>query len=108
MTGRFAYSEARRSLRFSEIRLSSNFVLGGECTHPSFNEPGRSWDDADKDDASFKALLFQNEPGGINIHPQGNFVLFADGHVQAFRRNDPAYLTWNPSEIRSWESIEVP
>jgi prepilin-type processing-associated H-X9-DG protein len=52
--------------------------------------------DCDKDDAVGPAVAFFGEEGGFNVHRMGNNVLFADGHVAAFRRFDPRAMTFDP------------
>src|SRR4051812_31342369 len=86
LAARWSAINKRSSMKFSDIRLSSQFVLGGDCTHPRlypqvFGIATETHDDCDKDDATQEALLFSNQSGGLNIHRAGNNVLFGDGHV---------------------------
>ena len=91
----------RHSLKLSEVRLSSQFVLGGDCLQRSlypapFGTNGLQSIDCDKDDATSPCLLFKGEPGGWDVHPRGNNVLFADGHVEAHTRATAGGITFHP------------
>jgi prepilin-type processing-associated H-X9-DG protein len=100
----------RASLSWAEIHLPDRFVLSGDCTAPGlyfppFGSAGLTTNDCDKDDASGKALLFAGEDGGVNMHPHGNNVLFADGHVAAFTEYDPTRMTYHPSRMQDWADV---
>jgi prepilin-type processing-associated H-X9-DG protein len=106
----WAQMPARQHMKFSEIRLASEFVLSGDCTqrglYPSpFGIADLETDDADKDDATQKPIVFFGEDGGINMHRGGNNVLFADGHVEAFPEFDPLRMTYSPQKMQSWEEV---
>ena len=100
------------SMPMSRIALSSQFVLSGDVTNtywyqPPFGEWDRDFDNVDKDDNLQPCILFFGETygqlgGGMNMHRAGNNILFADGHVQAFRRHDPQAITYHPSELHDW------
>jgi prepilin-type N-terminal cleavage/methylation domain-containing protein/prepilin-type processing-associated H-X9-DG protein len=111
MTGRWSCVNGRRSMKMSEIRLSEEFVMSGDCTTPVFYPPpfGNSTlpvDDIDKDDATQEALLFANEEGGLNVHKKmGNNVLFGDGHVASLTGFDPTRLTYHPSRMEGWGEV---
>jgi len=102
-----------QTIKFSQIRHSSQFVLSGDCTQASLYPPafgtavGKTTDDCDKDDASQQGVVFSNEPGGINMHKwSGNNVLFADGHVTAFLRFDPTAMTYDINqEAVDWKDV---
>ncbi len=110
MAARWSNVCGRSSMKFSDIRLASLFVLSGDCTHPTlypqqFGIAGETHDDCDKDDATQEALLFADEPGGLNIHHGGNNVLFGDGHVQIMKRFDSTAMTYNPRRMEAWASV---
>ena len=50
-------------------------------------------------------VLFFGEEGGLNMHRAGNNILFADGHVAAFRKFDPQSLTYHPTERKNWDEF---
>jgi prepilin-type processing-associated H-X9-DG protein len=100
----------RRHLKFSEIRLSSQFVLSGDCTQRSlypmtFGIAIFESDDADKDDATQKPVVFFGEDEGMNMHRGGNNILFADGHVEVFPAFDPQRMTYHPRLMQAWEDV---
>lgn len=109
ISGRWAGAMGRRNLKFSDIRLSTQYVLSGDCVTPEFYTPPFGTGDhdfeIDKDDETFKCLVFLGEDGGKNMHPAGNNVLFADGHVIAVRRLDLTILTFNPTKMQAWEDV---
>jgi len=108
---RHQFLNTRKSLRFGEIRLSSSFVIAGDCTQPKLYPPvfgvasSFSLDDADKDDASQKGVLFKGEPDGRNLHRNGNNLLFGDNHVSLMDKPELQDVTYHPKRIQSWESI---
>src|SRR5438093_615936 len=63
-------------------------------------------DDCDKDDAVGNALVFFGEEGGFNVHRAGNNVLFADGHVTAYTKFNPDYMTFSPhNRAQAWNDV---
>jgi prepilin-type N-terminal cleavage/methylation domain-containing protein len=107
---RYLYVTGRRSLNHAEIKLSSQFVLGGECTQPILYPPGfgtasETTDDCDKDDASQYGIPCQGEPGGLNMHRTGNNVLFGDYRVELVRHYDPQQMTFNPKKMQAWDEV---
>jgi prepilin-type N-terminal cleavage/methylation domain-containing protein/prepilin-type processing-associated H-X9-DG protein len=115
ITARFSYTTGRFSMKLSEMRRSSQFVLAGDCTQQYFYPPpwgnqlmDAQYDDCDKDDANYKCLVFDNETGGLNVHPAGNNVLFADGHVATYARFDPQYMTYHPTQSLDWHEVTPP
>jgi len=111
LSARWLRLNFRRSWIVSEIKLSSEFVLSGDTTDPHLYPPpfGHAFyttNDCDKDDAVGPALRFFGEEGGLNLHRAGNNVLFADGHVLAFRKFDERYMTFSPHAhgVR-WEEV---
>jgi len=113
MAARYTMLKGRRSLKFAEIKLSSLFVLSGDCTEPSLYPPmfgtavGMIQDDCDKDDATQGGVVWGNEVGGLNVHRGGNNVLFADSHVAAFRKFDPSSMTYHPHKMRDYTTIAL-
>jgi prepilin-type N-terminal cleavage/methylation domain-containing protein/prepilin-type processing-associated H-X9-DG protein len=111
LSARFLRQNERHSLMLSEIQSSSTFVLSGDTTHGHLYPPSLGWamftsNDCDKDDAVGPALAFFGEEGGFNVHRAGNSVLFADGHVAAFRRFDPRAMTFDPhGRGVSWNDV---
>lgn len=114
LSARWSYLTGRRSLKLSEIRLSTAFVLSGDMTTPRFYKPpfGNSsmpLDDIDKDDAVNQGILFAGEPNGLNMHRKlGNNVLFADGHVTPYARWTPSDITYHPTQYRAWSEVQPP
>ena len=110
----------RSTMPISTIKLSSMFVLSGDVTNtywyqPPFGDWDRDFDNIDKDDNLQPCVLFFGEThgeatgtvgGGMNMHRAGNNILFADGHVKAFRKHDPQSITYHPSERMDWETVE--
>lgn len=110
LSARYLNMVGRTNLLASEIRLSSFFVLSGDCSHPHLYAPpfGRApytTTDCDKDDAVGPGLAFFGEPEGMNMHRAGNNVLFADYHVAAFKRFDPERMTFHPRRMTDWEGV---
>ncbi len=106
------------SMPISKIRLASQFVLSGDVTNTYwYPSPIGSWDrgfdNIDKDDYVQECILFFGEThadtavegGGFNMHRAGNNVLFADGHVAAFRKFDPQAITYHPTQRKNWSDI---
>ena len=98
------------SIPLGRVRLSSQFLLAAEATAdrayiPPFGNLKKPEDNTDKDDSGHRDLVFFGEPGGYNLHRNGNNVLFADGHVAIFRRHDPTALTYSPSEMQNWDEV---
>jgi len=113
LAARYSNLVGRRSMKFSEIKLSAMFVMSGDCTEPSLYPPlfgtaaGMTLDDCDKDDASQRGIAFSNEVGGLNVHKGGNNVLFADSHVALFRKFDATSMTYHPRKMRSYADIAI-
>jgi prepilin-type processing-associated H-X9-DG protein len=99
-----------RSIPLARVRLSSQFLLVAETTAPQayippFGTSDYPQDNPDKDDSGTRDLIFFGEPGGYNMHRGGNHVLFADGHVAAFKRHDPQALTYSPTRMQNWDEV---
>jgi prepilin-type processing-associated H-X9-DG protein len=112
ISARWSHMNGRQSMKLSEARLSTQFILAGDCTTPVLYPPAFGTtqipeDDIDKDDATQEALLFRGQVNGLNIHKnQGNNVLFADGHVATFAKFDPTAMTYHPSQMKTWAEVE--
>jgi prepilin-type processing-associated H-X9-DG protein len=112
LSARYTLQANRRNLRFSEIRYSSLFVLGGDCTQqslypPAFGIAPFASDDCDKDDATQEGVVFADEIGGLNIHRSGNNVLFGDGHVELHARFDRSRMTYHPRKMLAWDDVTL-
>jgi prepilin-type N-terminal cleavage/methylation domain-containing protein/prepilin-type processing-associated H-X9-DG protein len=113
LSARYSYlTGGRHTMKVSEVRNSSAFVLSGDCTAPSlypapWGTANADEDDCDKDDASQNALLFREDAGGTNVHPNGNNVLFLDGHVRTFERFDPTAMTFHAKKMADWDQAAV-
>jgi prepilin-type N-terminal cleavage/methylation domain-containing protein/prepilin-type processing-associated H-X9-DG protein len=113
LAARYLYRDGRRKhMNFSEIRHSSLFILGGDCTQeslypPPFGTSGMTTDDCDRDDATQVCLVFAGEDGGLNMHRGGNNALFADGHVKLYREFDPTAMTYHPRLMQNWADVTV-
>lgn len=111
LTARYSYvSGNRRTMKLSEVKRSSEFVVSGDCTQASlyprvFGTSGAEHDDCDKDDATQQGVVFANENGGLNIHRGGNNILFADGHVALFLAFDPTAMTFHPRKMQAWRDV---
>lgn len=110
ITARYSGKEGRQTIKFSEIKKQSEFIVSGDCTQQWFYP--QPWgtnplgsDDCDKDDATYKCLVFAGEPGGMNVHKTGNNVLFADGHVDLKLKFEPTSMTYNPRKMQDWETV---
>jgi prepilin-type N-terminal cleavage/methylation domain-containing protein/prepilin-type processing-associated H-X9-DG protein len=108
------YSNAthRHAFRIGEIKLGSRFVLSGDCTQASlypqpFGITTGLGDDADKDDATQRGVVWKNETGGINIHRLGNNILFADGHVNIYDHYIEQEITFHPKKVMDWADVNA-
>jgi prepilin-type N-terminal cleavage/methylation domain-containing protein/prepilin-type processing-associated H-X9-DG protein len=103
-------SPEQRSIALGRIRLSSQFMLAAEATSaagyiPPFGTSNDMRDNTDKDDSGKPRLVFFGESGGYNMHRTGNNILFADAHVQAFKKFDPPSLTYCPHRMENWDQV---
>ena len=111
---RWVYHAAGKgSLMQGDVRHASQFVLGGECTHQRLYP--KPWgecvnyietNDCDKDDIRWKCLAYFGEEYGWNAHPNGNNVLFGDGHVATYNEFVPSDMTYDPQRLGvAWEQL---
>lgn len=101
-----------RSIPISRIHNSAQFVLSGDVTvhswyMPSFGDYDKGHDDIDKDDGKTKCIAFFGEDDGFNLHRAGNNILFADGHVRAFREYSRQEMTYHPYRFLNWGEVEA-
>jgi len=109
-----------RSIQISKPKLSTQFILVGECTASDWYPPpwgtnGYDFDDVDKDDAPGPrgapglqpCLLFFGDHGGFKMHRAGNNVLFYDSHVATFKKFEPASITFNPFKMQDWDNLSA-
>lgn len=114
ITGRWAASQRRHSTSLSECKLASQFVLGGENTNRHLYAPpygdaaGRHTNDCDQDDARARCACFPGDSGGFLEHKNGNNILFADLHVDAFQKFDPNLMTFHPTKMMAWADVVPP
>jgi prepilin-type processing-associated H-X9-DG protein len=98
------------TMPITRIKLSSQYILSGEVTLqsdylPPWGNSTAQQDDIDKDDAVSQRLLFFGEDGGYNMHHAGNNILFADGHVDTFKRFDSQKITYCPTALQNWPDV---
>jgi len=110
LEARWASLHGRQNIKVTDVSHPSEFILSGEATNPAeysppFGVSPHTTHDSDPDDAVFKMILFADEPNGLNIHRAGNNVLFLDGHVSCFKSFDVARMTYDVSEMRTWETV---
>jgi prepilin-type N-terminal cleavage/methylation domain-containing protein/prepilin-type processing-associated H-X9-DG protein len=110
LAARWSQVSGRHSLKFGEIKKSSEFILGGDCTQKllypeGFGTAPEKQDDCDKDDATQEGVVFADAPGGLNVHRTGNNVLFGDGHVSLETRFDGTRMTYNPKRLQAWAAV---
>ncbi len=78
----------------SRIQFPGQFVLAGE-TNYDFHE-----EDYDKDDYTQNCIKASDK---TTFSDGTQAILFADGHVAAFKDYDPAKMTFRYDEIHKWE-----
>jgi len=88
---RAAYIEtgSRNSVRRSQIKYPSAFVLAGDTSYPFYPE------DCDKDDYSQNCV-------GYPVHNNGQNILFADGHTKWYKKYVPDEMTFRYQEFHQW------
>lgn len=100
----------RHSMKFSDVKMSSRFVLSGDCTQqqlypPPYGTGSNTTDDDDRDDFGLPCLCFPGDGGGFLMHRGGNNVMFDDLHVDSFTAFDPQRITFHPKQMMSWEQL---
>jgi prepilin-type N-terminal cleavage/methylation domain-containing protein len=109
MAAVWSFVNHRQAMKFSDVRMSSRFVLSGDLTNPRVYPyplgPGdHTSQDADLSDEASPLLCFP-EQGGFLMHRGGDNVLFDDIHVETFSAYDELRLTFHPAEMRSWQDV---
>jgi len=101
------------TMPITKIKFASQYLLISEATtakyYPApFGTSSGGPDDIDKDDATWKCLVFFSDPRehGINMHAAGNNILFADNHVAALKGYEPQTLTYNPHALQDYDDIQ--
>ena len=120
ISARYSWSRYGRqftALRDSDVKLSSQFVIGGDCNQPRlYAEPygsAATEPDCDQDDATQPCVFFEAEDGpngwGEELVPHDgkSNILFFDGHAATFARYEPSEMTWHGSRMRDW-SLDDP
>lgn len=112
LAAKWSGMNGRRSMKFTDVKMVSRFVLSGDKTQrqlypPPFGSSEHQSDDADPDDFGdgIPVLAWPWDPGGFYMHHSGNNILFDDIHVQLFNRYDPAAMTFNPQEMQDWRDV---
>jgi prepilin-type N-terminal cleavage/methylation domain-containing protein/prepilin-type processing-associated H-X9-DG protein len=102
----------RHSMKLSDIKKSTTFVLSGDKTQrglypPPFGSSEHSMDDADPDDygSGMPVLAWPWDQGGFYMHRGRNNVLFGDGHADSFTGYDPQLMTFNPKRSEAWADV---
>jgi hypothetical protein len=101
-------------MKFTDVTMSSRFVLSGDTTQTSLYAPpfGRNCDendDCDRDDFGGndrgRVLAWPWDEGGFWMHRGGNNVLFDDLHVGLFARFDASRMTFHPKQMQDWPDV---
>jgi prepilin-type N-terminal cleavage/methylation domain-containing protein/prepilin-type processing-associated H-X9-DG protein len=111
LAARWSASRGQHSMKLSDVRMTSRFVLSGDMTlatlyPPPFGRSEHKLDDCDKDDAVLPSLCFPYQASGFWMHANGNNVLFDDGHVQVYKDFDPTAMTFHATEMKSWDEVK--
>ena len=112
LAAQWAGKHGRHSMKFTEIRYSSYFVVSGDKTQMSlYPKPSGTanhvYDDADPDDfGDDKSIMaWPWESGGFWMHRAGNNVLFADNSVRLYKRYDRTSMTFSATEMLDWGEV---
>jgi type II secretory pathway pseudopilin PulG len=105
----WSFVNGRRSMKLSDIKLSSQFILSGDVTeigaYPApYGTSKYTAADADFSDEA-RALLAFPEDGGFLMHRGGDNVLFADAHVDTFAAFDPQFMSFHPLKPQTWQQV---
>jgi prepilin-type N-terminal cleavage/methylation domain-containing protein len=111
LSGRWSGVQRRHSMKLSEVRLPSQFVLSGDSTNRDFH--GRPYGgaqhrlstDCDPDDSNAPCTNFPGDGRGFLMHKGGNNLLSADLHVQAFKKFDASAMTFDATAMRPWAEV---
>jgi prepilin-type N-terminal cleavage/methylation domain-containing protein len=110
LAGRWSGQNGRKSMKLTDVKMASRFVLSGDMTRrdlypPPFGSSTHAADDCDKDDALMKSLSFPWDEMGFRMHRGGNNVLFDDGHVALVPAFDKSLMTYHPREMLDWHEV---
>jgi prepilin-type N-terminal cleavage/methylation domain-containing protein/prepilin-type processing-associated H-X9-DG protein len=112
LTSRWEYLQtpSTRSIALGRVHLATQFLLAAEATSPpGYLPPFGTWrgpaDNLDKDDSGKPRLVFFGEPNGYNMHRGGNNILFADAHVQIFKKHDASAITYAANKMQRWDEV---
>jgi prepilin-type N-terminal cleavage/methylation domain-containing protein len=112
LAAQWAGRSNRHSTKYSEVTMSSRYVISGDKTQrslypPPFGSSEHAMDDADPDDSgnTNPVLAWPWDEGGFYMHRGVNNVLFDDGHVEPFSAYDPQRMTFNPKRMENWAEV---
>jgi prepilin-type N-terminal cleavage/methylation domain-containing protein len=102
----------RRSMKLTQVKMASRFVLSGAKTQralylPPFGTNSSAGDDSDPDDfgGDTPVMAWPWELGGFWMHRRGNNILFDDGHVSLFSRYEPTAMTFHLTKMQNWADV---
>ena len=112
LAAQWAGKHNRHSMKFTEIKFSSYFVISGDKTQMSlYPRPSgtamHTQDDADPDDfGDDKSIMaWPWQTGGFWMHHGGNNALFADNSVRLYKRYDRGSMTFSATEMVDWGEV---
>jgi prepilin-type processing-associated H-X9-DG protein len=114
LEARWSGLSGKSAMKFSDIRVSSRFVLSGDKSQQAlYPQPfgtniKHPVDDADPDDfgrSGTPCVAWPWDVGGFYMHKGGNNILFDDGHVSPFTRFDPDAMTFHPTKMQAWADV---
>ena len=110
LSARWSASRRQHSMKLTDVKMSSRFVLSGDMTqitlYPApFGRSDHILDDCDKDDAILPSVSFPYQPGGFWMHRGGNNILFDDSHVALYADFDPSAMTFDATSMKAWEEV---
>jgi type II secretory pathway pseudopilin PulG len=114
LAAQWAGRSGRHAMKFTDVTMSSRFVLSGDTTQtslyaPPFGSNRNENDDCDRDDFGGqdrgRVLAWPWDQGGFWMHRGGNNVLFDDLHVSLFDRFDASRLTFHPKQMQDWPDV---
>ena len=110
MTARWSGLHKQHSVKLSNIRMASRFIVSGDDSQshyypPPYGTSSNKTDDCDRDDFGESMLAFPGEDGGFRMHHAGNNALFDDTHVAVFKDFDRNSMTFHPTSMRTWKEV---
>jgi prepilin-type N-terminal cleavage/methylation domain-containing protein len=105
----WSWVNGRHAMKFSDIALSSQFILSGDVTQVGvyprpYGTSDYTTSDADYSDENKPLLAFPDQ-GGFLMHRGGDNVLFADMHVDTYAASDSTAMTFHPTQLMSWRQV---